>query len=76
MESAQKLSISKSTCYIDQNVALKSHANGNGWSQEEERRLDIGLNDFLKQQRIMIEKISRGEIDSKAKIVLPAASNS
>ncbi len=37
---------------------------------------DISLNGFLKQQRIMVEKLLNGEVNAKAKIVLSEPSNS
>lgn len=76
VESAQGRYISKSTCSINEKVAPKNSNIGNGRSHEEDGSRDIDLNEFLKEQRIMIDKISRGSVDSKAKIVLPAASNS
>ncbi|XP_024044940.1 uncharacterized protein LOC112100261 [Citrus clementina] len=76
VEPAQRRYISKSTCSVNEKVAPKDGNITNGRSHEEDGSRYIGLNEFLKEQRIMIDKISRGAVDAKAKIVLPAASNS
>ena len=73
MESAQRRSVSKSTCSLEK-VAPRSNANG--WSKEEDGTREISLNEFLKEQRIKIEMILNGEVESKAKIVLFGPSNS
>ncbi|KAF2293260.1 hypothetical protein GH714_040629 [Hevea brasiliensis] len=74
VESAHRRSIARSTCSIEK-IAPKP--NVNGWQQnEEEGEREVSLNGFLKNQRIEIEKILNGEIDSKAKVILSGPSNS
>ncbi|XP_007037768.2 PREDICTED: uncharacterized protein LOC18604974 [Theobroma cacao] len=73
VESAQRRSISKSTCSLE-NIAPRS--NSNGWSKEEDGTREVGLNEFLKEQRTKIEMILNGEVDFRAKIVLSGPSNS
>ncbi|KAK0587668.1 hypothetical protein LWI29_026600 [Acer saccharum] len=77
MESAHRRSISKSTCSLDYK-ASRPKTNLRGCFNEEDATPDLGrdLNGFLKDQRIKIDKISNRELDFKAKIVLPAPSNS
>ncbi|XP_021657838.2 uncharacterized protein LOC110648051 isoform X3 [Hevea brasiliensis] len=73
VESAHRRSIARSTCSIEK-IAPKP--NVNGWQQnEEEGEREVSLNGFLKNQRIKIEKILNGEIDSKAKVILSGPSN-
>lgn len=73
IESAHRRSISKSTCSLEK---IRPNANLIGRFNEEEATLEVGLNGFLKEQRIYFDRISNMELDFKAKIVLPAASNS
>lgn len=76
MESAHRRSITKSTCAIEK-VAPKSYVNGGLVEEEKDGALEkISINEFLKEQRIKIEKILNREVDTKAKIVLSGPSNS
>ncbi|TXG50190.1 hypothetical protein EZV62_022714 [Acer yangbiense] len=77
MESAHRRSISKSTCSLDYKVS-RPKTNLSDCFNEDDATPDLGrdLNGFLKDQRIKIDKISNRELDFKAKIVLPAPSNS
>ncbi|KAK2663646.1 hypothetical protein Ddye_002220 [Dipteronia dyeriana] len=77
MESAHRRSISKSTCSLDYKVS-RPKPNLSGCFNEDDATPDLGrdLNGFLKDQRIKIDKISNRELDFKAKIVLPAPTNS
>ncbi|KAM7272197.1 hypothetical protein ACFE04_026860 [Oxalis oulophora] len=79
VESAHRRSISKSTCAVEKtspNPSMKAELG----DQEEPRRFNegekISINEFLKQQRTKVERILNGELNSKAKIVLPGHSNS
>lgn len=73
MESAQRRSISSSTCFADKISRKSSPVN-------ELKDLEVGdqldLNGFLKNQRAKIFKLLNGEIKGKAKIVLSGHSNS
>ncbi|KAG8652613.1 uncharacterized protein LOC110618189 isoform X2 [Manihot esculenta] len=71
VESAHRRSITRSTCSVGK-IAPKPHVNG--WQQKEEGERVVSLNDFLKNQRIKIERILNGEIDSKAKVILSGTS--
>lgn len=73
VESVHRRSISRSTCFVEK-VAPISHENGR--SKKEDKSRDLSLNEFLKEQRIKIEKILNRESNYKAKIVLPGPSNS
>lgn len=73
MESAQRRSISSSTCYTDK-ISMKSSPIHGEPKDSELGQLD--LNAFLKEQRIKILKLLNGEIKGKAKIVLSGHSNS
>ncbi|XP_020537460.1 uncharacterized protein LOC105640295 [Jatropha curcas] len=74
VESAHRRSIARSTCSVEKITGPK--VNVNGWQKEEEGEKGVSLNGFLKEQRIKIEKILNGEIDSKAKVILSGPSNS
>ncbi|KAL5748191.1 hypothetical protein ACOSQ2_025488 [Xanthoceras sorbifolium] len=74
VESVHRRLISKSTCSLDK-VGQKTNFSG-CFNQEKDSTPDPGLNGFLKEQRIKFEKISNRKLDFKAKIVLPAPSNS
>ncbi|KAL5724918.1 hypothetical protein ACHQM5_008122 [Ranunculus cassubicifolius] len=70
VETAHRRSISASTCALDKISAKEvsdSSENGDGLKD---------LNAFLKEQRLKIKRISNGEINSKAKIVLSGSTNS
>lgn len=73
MESAQRRSISSSTCFTDKISRKSSPVN-------ELKDLEVGdhldLNGFLKNQKAKIFKLLNGEIRGKAKIVLSGHSNS
>ncbi|KAF6157505.1 hypothetical protein GIB67_004443, partial [Kingdonia uniflora] len=73
VESAHRRSISSSTCSLDKIKVVPTTGrldfNARVFS-------DGGVNEFLKEQRTKIGRISKGEIDAKAKIVLSGASNS
>ncbi|KAJ7945805.1 Wiskott-Aldrich syndrome protein family member 2 like [Quillaja saponaria] len=73
VESAHRRSISSSTC---SQAKISPRADGNGSSKEGEGNQDVSLNGFLKEKRNLIEKISNGELNLKAKIVLSGPSNS
>ncbi|KAI9174107.1 hypothetical protein LWI28_012079 [Acer negundo] len=77
MESAHRRSISKSTCSLEYKVS-RPKTNLSGCFNEDDATPDLGrdLNGFLKVQRIKMDKISNRQLDFKAKIVLPAPSNS
>ncbi|KAJ4827195.1 hypothetical protein Tsubulata_016780 [Turnera subulata] len=60
------------TCSTEK-VAPKLNADD---SRKEEGEEELSLNRFLKEQRIKIDKILFGEINSKAKIILSGPSNS
>lgn len=71
MESAIRRSISSSTCSTDKLSSIVS--------PERKRRDGIrarNVNEFLKEQRIKMEKILDGESSAKAKIVLSGPSSS
>ncbi|KAK3037509.1 hypothetical protein RJ639_030317, partial [Escallonia herrerae] len=75
VESAHRRSISSSTCATDRILQKASIVNG----PLKETAGELGckdLNGFLKEQKVKIEKILRGEIDGKAKIVFSGSSNS
>lgn len=71
MESANRRSISSSTCSFE---TISSRKNENGRVNDGDGGRD--LNGFLREQRIKIGKILNGEVSAKAKIVLSGPSNS
>lgn len=73
MESAQRRSISSSTCFTDK--ISKNLSNRNEELNDSELG-HVDLNRFLKEQRIKIQRLMKGEIKAKAKIVLSGHSNS
>lgn len=73
MESAQRRSISSSTCFTDKISKKPSPIRGES-KDSELGQLDF--NGFLKEQRIKILKLLKGEIKGNAKIVLSGHSNS
>ncbi|KAG9446585.1 hypothetical protein H6P81_012713 [Aristolochia fimbriata] len=78
IESAHRRSISSSTCSIDKFSKLEADAVQPGQLVAELRLMEeVGsLNLFLKEQRAVLTRISRGEIPAKAKIILSGSSNS
>ncbi|GMY14949.1 hypothetical protein FCV25MIE_10188 [Fagus crenata] len=68
VESTHWRSISSSTCSLHKIASIAPMLNASFD--------DISLNGFLKQQRIMVEKLLNGEVNVKAKIVLSEPSNS
>ncbi|KAL5544133.1 hypothetical protein UlMin_007917 [Ulmus minor] len=73
IESAQRRSISSSTCSA-QKIPLKP--NLNDWSYEASGTQELDLNGFLKEQRSKVEKILNNEADAKVKLILSGPSNS
>lgn len=82
VESAHRRSISSSTCSLAKFSKAESQVGIEGDGSPEKPadiRLvdDVGrLNLFLKEQQVKMGKISRGEVATKAKIVLSGTSNS
>ncbi|KAK1407204.1 hypothetical protein QVD17_38818 [Tagetes erecta] len=73
VESAQRRSISSSTCFTEKFTKNLSPRNG---ELNDDELGQVDLNRFLKEQRIKIQKLMKGEIKAKAKIVLSGHSNS
>ncbi|XP_062116133.1 uncharacterized protein LOC133830220 [Humulus lupulus] len=73
IESAQRRSVSSSTCSVEK-ISLKRSSNGLPSESGETR--DFGLNGFLKEQRIRLGKVLEGDDNAKAKIILSGSSNS
>lgn len=73
MESAYRRTISSSTCSSEKLVPAKRFA-----KEEEEAAEDYSLNGFLKEQKNLFQRFSKGEVRAnvKIKIVLSGASNS
>ncbi|KAK7265624.1 hypothetical protein RJT34_33246 [Clitoria ternatea] len=71
VESAYRRTISSSTCSQEKVAPRQGAAKG-----EEARSQEHCLNGFLKEQRILLEKISSGEVNANAKTVLSGPSNS
>lgn len=82
VESAHRRSISSSTCSLAKLSKAEPQVGIDGdvsFEKPADIRLvdDVGrLNLFLKEQRVKMGKISRGEVATKAKIVLCGTSNS
>lgn len=73
VESAFRRSLSSSTCSPEKNAP---RADANGLSKQGEGAPRLCLNGFLKEQRVLIQKVMDGELNAKAKIVLSGPSNS
>ncbi|KAM6594476.1 hypothetical protein CsatA_002179 [Cannabis sativa] len=73
IESAQRRSVSSSTCSIDK-ISFKRSSNG--LPSESGEAWEFGLNGFLKEQRIKLGKVLEGDDNAKAKIILSGTSNS
>lgn len=71
VESAHRRTISSSTCSREK-IAPRHVAKGEEASEIQEQ----SLNGFLKEQRILFQKFSEGELHANAKIVLSGPSNS
>ncbi|KAK9278075.1 hypothetical protein L1049_027633 [Liquidambar formosana] len=71
VESAHRRSISSATCSIEK-IATKQEENG----RVKEGEVGRDLNGFLKEQKVKIGKILKGEVNGKAKIVLSGPTNS
>ncbi|KAI4343697.1 hypothetical protein L6164_011015 [Bauhinia variegata] len=72
VESAQRRSISSSTCSWE-----KIRPDANGWRPKQgDPTEDHTLNGFLKESRTLIHKLHNKQLHAKAKIVLSGSSNS
>jgi hypothetical protein len=72
VESAHRRTISSSTCSWEKIAPVKNFA------KEEEATKEYSLNGFLKEQRNLFQRFSKGELHAnvKIKIVLSGHSNS
>ncbi|KAJ8772273.1 hypothetical protein K2173_027450 [Erythroxylum novogranatense] len=73
VESTHRRSISKSTCSMEK---IEPNIDANGAQKEGDGTRRLSLNAFLKQQRTKMESIINRKVQTKAKIILPAPSNS
>ncbi|PON72305.1 hypothetical protein PanWU01x14_066960 [Parasponia andersonii] len=73
IESAQRRSVSSSTCSVEK---IASKLSSNGLPSESGEIRELGLNGFLKERRIKVGKILGGGANAKAKIILSGPSNS
>jgi len=73
VESAHRRTISSSTCSWEKIAPVKNFA-----KEEEEATEEYSLNGFLKEQRNLFHRFSKGELHAnvKIKIVLSGHSNS